>query len=383
MTSIFLRLDGGLVEMTEQPYEAESVLQQLLAQFPELLAGAGAGECGELLLVEREVGVADAEGASGRWSLDHLFVDREAIPTLVEVKRSSDTRPRREWVGQMLDYAANAAAYWDVADLRAQFEQRHADGDAALAAMRDVLGDGWETDADAYWERVDSNLRAGRLRLVFVADAIPRELRRIVEFLNEQMVRAEVLAIEVKQYADAAGDHHTLVPQLIGDTARSEQAKGGSSGRRRAGKLDQATLFEAIREQQEPALAARLERLYGALAPRADKIVWSHASGTLWLGDNADPAHANPLSVAFWGNASTDGAASVNFVHFVGKRAPREVHALANELATLPGMEQLVHELAAKDYKSWLSLGPALADDASAARLADVLLAGAIRTPEA
>jgi hypothetical protein len=36
--------------------------------------------------------------------------DQNAVPTLVEVKRSSDTRIRREVVGQMLDYAANPDA---------------------------------------------------------------------------------------------------------------------------------------------------------------------------------------------------------------------------------------------------------------------------------
>jgi hypothetical protein len=34
------------------------------------------------------------------------------VPTLVEVKRSDDTRIRREVVGQMLDYAANGVVYW-------------------------------------------------------------------------------------------------------------------------------------------------------------------------------------------------------------------------------------------------------------------------------
>jgi ribosomal protein L30E len=34
---------------------------------------------------------------------------------------------------------------------------------------------------------VDANLRAGKVRLVFVADEIPAELRRVVEFLNSQM----------------------------------------------------------------------------------------------------------------------------------------------------------------------------------------------------
>jgi len=30
---------GGLVEMTEQPYDTEAMLQELLAKYPNLLAG--------------------------------------------------------------------------------------------------------------------------------------------------------------------------------------------------------------------------------------------------------------------------------------------------------------------------------------------------------
>jgi hypothetical protein len=64
------------------------------------------------LLVRREAGVPEAEGAADRWFLDHVFLDGEGVPTLVEVKRSTDTRIRREVVGQMLDYAANILAHW-------------------------------------------------------------------------------------------------------------------------------------------------------------------------------------------------------------------------------------------------------------------------------
>lgn len=42
---------------------------------------------------------------------------------------------------------------------------------------------------------------------------IPPELRRVVEFLNEQMDPAEVLAIEVKQFI---GEEITLVPESWG-----------------------------------------------------------------------------------------------------------------------------------------------------------------------
>jgi hypothetical protein len=52
------------------------------------------------VLLDREAGLPDDEDAAGRWSVDHVFVDQDAIPTLVEVKRSSDTRIRREVVVQ-------------------------------------------------------------------------------------------------------------------------------------------------------------------------------------------------------------------------------------------------------------------------------------------
>ena len=38
------------------------------------------------------------------------------------------------------------------------------------------------------------------MRLLFVADQIPKELRRIIEFLNEHMSRIEVLGVEIRQY---------------------------------------------------------------------------------------------------------------------------------------------------------------------------------------
>ena len=53
---------------------------------------------------------------------------------------------------------------------------------------------GQEADPEEFWARVGANLRAGRVRLVFVSDALPVELRRVIEFLNEQMNPAEVSA---------------------------------------------------------------------------------------------------------------------------------------------------------------------------------------------
>lgn len=84
--------------------------------------------------------------------------------------------------------------------------------------------------------------------MVFVSDAIPRELRQVVEFLNGQMSPAEVIAIEVKQYLSSDG-MRTLVPRVIGQTAEVEARKGRrtTAGRR---KWDEESLFTVITEKR-------------------------------------------------------------------------------------------------------------------------------------
>lgn len=230
-----VRGDDELVEMRETPYEAEDVLQQLIAKFPSLLAGDqfDAEVPRRWLLAGREASLPDDEDAAGRWSVDHLFLDQDAVPTLVEVKRSSDTRIRRAVVGQMLDYAANGVVYWLLEQLRELFvRQCERDERDPEEVAQDVAGE--DVDVEEWWQRAGDNLRSGKVRMVFVSDEIPRELRRVVEFLNGQMNPAEVIAIEVKQYLSSGG-MRTLVPRVIGQTADVEARKGRrtTAGRRR------------------------------------------------------------------------------------------------------------------------------------------------------
>jgi hypothetical protein len=277
--------DNSLVEMTEHAYDSEELLQKLLAQYPNLLAGnqVDGAEPRRWLLVSREVPVASEEEGGGRWSVDHLFLDQDAVPTIVEVKRSTDTRIRREVVGQMLDYAANAVVYWPVELLRARFEGAcESSGLEADEVLESFLGPG--ADGEEFWQQAKTNLRAGRVRLVFVADEIPTELRRIVEFLNEQMDPAEVLAVEIKQYV--GGDLKTLVPRLVGQTAEAQRKKAGSATERR--NWDEPSFLRDLQERtgaEEVASARRIlewtrarglrarwgkGRVYGAFTPELD-----------------------------------------------------------------------------------------------------------------
>ncbi len=212
--------DEELIELEETPFEAEAHFQELLAKHPGLLAGdqIDPDSPRRWLLVAREFGIPDQEAGSDRWSVDHLFLDQYAIPTFVEVKRSSDSRIRREVVGQMLDYAANALAYWPADRLESQFR------DSQQAAGRDPNTElegflGTDMQPDEFWDLARVNLELGRVRLLFVGDRIPVELRRIVEFLNEQMEQIQVLAIEIRQFTGTGV--RTLVPQVIGLTERT------------------------------------------------------------------------------------------------------------------------------------------------------------------
>lgn len=272
MTSgIFIIQDNDqLIELDEKEYDSESVLQTLLAKHPNLLAGKQINGAfpRRWLLISREMAIPLEEGGGGWMSLDHLFLDQDAIPTLVEVKRSSDTRIRREVVGQMLDYAANAVVYWPLETIRARFEANcNSQGQDSYQTLAEFLGDA--IAPEEFWQQAQNNLKMGNIRLLFVADEIPAELQRIVEFLNEQMNPAEVLAVEIKQYAGHG--LRTLVPRVLGQTTGTKRP----SPKR---KWDEASFF------------AELERKHGADAVAVAKkiLAWAESNVTrIWWGEGA------------------------------------------------------------------------------------------------
>jgi len=204
-----------------EAYENENKLQELVATHPYLLGGNQIDPEDERrwLLVRREQTINDAATKMGRWSLDHLFLDQDGIPTFVEVKRASDTRIWREVVGQMLEYAANASAYWSAHHIRDALASSESDTEAVVEEFA-------KRDSAAFWKDVQINLDSRLIRLIFMADCISHELRRIVEFLNEQM-ETEVLAVEIRKYA--TDGKQVYVPRVIGATAKARDRKFGGA----------------------------------------------------------------------------------------------------------------------------------------------------------
>ena len=80
---------------------------------------------------------------------------------------------------------------------------------------------------DGFWNKVEANLREGNVRLLFVADELPRDLKKLIEFLNEQFTNIEVLGVELRQYVGP--EVKALVSRVIGQSEAAREQKARSS----------------------------------------------------------------------------------------------------------------------------------------------------------
>lgn len=221
-------------------------LQQALEKNLDLLPGdqIDPEDPRRWLLVKREMPVQDPSSGQDRWSIDYMLLDQSAMPTFVECKRFADTRSRREVVAQMLEYAANGHYYWTKDSLRAFAAQSAEDRGLTLEeALQRLIPDD-DLGVEDFFQRAEDNLRQGQIRLVFFLEDAPFELRSIVDFLNRQMERTEVLLVEARQY-ELEGTT-VVVPTLFGYTEEARQIKRivvtSTGGSRR--KWNEAAFFE-------------------------------------------------------------------------------------------------------------------------------------------
>ncbi|MEP9382470.1 hypothetical protein [Nocardioides sp. KR10-350] len=356
---IFLKVGESLELLSQTPYDSEAVLQEALAGHPEVIAGPTTSGDGEsrLLLVRREMGVPSASSAANVFSLDHLFIDDEGVPVLVEVKRASDTRIRREVVGQMLDYAANAVVYWPLDLLRESLASRATAESKSVDELLAEFRPG--TDAEEFWQEVEANLRQGRIRMIFAADSLPAELVRIIEFLNEQMNPAEVLGVELRQFR--AGDHVAYVPSVVGRTTTAAQTKLSAQGQ----PWNRDSFVAAAKTRCSVAEMRLIERLFAHVDQRGTQLSWGHGvtpgvGG--WYRIDGRPTGVWVL------NANTDSPTTRAYLVFyfgdiVTRTGPARIDEAASKLERIASMKSKIGDARASAWKKYPSLY--LADVAS------------------
>ena len=234
----FVSEDQRVQEMTEVNIKdmLESKLQEIVEKNPDLLSREWDNQPRKLFLIAREKEIHAEEDAGNSFSLDHLLVDSEGVPILVEVKRSTDTRIRREVAAQMLDYACRASS-WEIEILKGLFKENN---ESRLDAEPYF-------ENDEFWNRVSTNLQAEHFRLVFVADRIPETLRILIEFMDRAMNNIEVYGVELKPYQTADGAM-LLSSNIVGNSLNVRTKPTYSS--RGTGKWTRESFLSRIYEKE-------------------------------------------------------------------------------------------------------------------------------------
>jgi len=239
---IFTERDKKLTVLEQENFPSEAQLQELIENHPEIIAGE--------IFTEDLIDPDQIDPDSPQWVLireapvdgigrvDHLFVGQDRKLTFVEVKRGTNPDLRRKVVGQMLDYVANTTI---------ERIKNSLDKDKLS-----ILGITPKSEA-AFWQEIDKNLQDGNVRLLFVAESIPPELQKIIEFLNEQMEYAEVLGLEIKRFQSVDGSI-TLIPNLVGNTTRAVRVKLAKTTRN----YDGQAVLDSITDLQIKKLYTRL-----------------------------------------------------------------------------------------------------------------------------
>jgi hypothetical protein len=276
-TAYVIQSDSTTVPMSRVRCKNEDrELQRILERNPDLLPGdqINPEDPRRWLLIKREMPVPDPGTGTDRWSVDFLFADQDAVPTFVECKRCADTRARREIVGQMLEYAANGHHYWTKETLRDFATQAVRPSGVSIDDAIKRLAPTDDLSTNAYFELIQQNLREGQLRIIFFLEDSSPELRSVVDFLNRQMERSEVLLVEARQYSH--GDSTIVVPTLFGYTEEARLVKRivtvkSSSSRKQ---WDRKSFLADVANKLESDQAAAVESLLDYCASLDSVITW-------------------------------------------------------------------------------------------------------------
>ena len=300
---IFIVDGKDLHPVEESKYENEAKLQEYLEFHPELLAPyqISSENPPKFILIRREMPISDSEDSSGRWSCDHLFVDDSGILTFVEVKRSTDVRIRREVIGQLLEYAANADRYVSVAQIIEHGSEYWLKRSNKVFedVIKERLFDNQDIVMDDFWGKVKYNAKEGIVRLIFAADKLPSETKRIIEYLNKQSDKMEVLGLEIKYFTGEHG-RNVLVPRICG---QSEEAKGQKSGglQRTSKQWDETSFFEDCRNRIEAEVVDKvIWPLYKFIKDQSDLPYWGSGkeTGSFSFKINYDNKLINVFNIA-------------------------------------------------------------------------------------
>jgi len=302
---------GNTVEM-EQYYckNEDKDIQSLLEKNPDLLAGdqINPDNHRQWLLIKREMPIEGPSTAENQWNIDFFYVDQDGVPTFVECKRFADTRSRREVVGQMLDYAANGQFYFNKEKIgnyiNEQSQNSKVDADEYVMSINPPTCE----NKEEFLELIENNLREGQIRMLFFMEEAPMELKSIVDFLNKQMERSEMLIVEAKQYIKDG--LKIVVPSLFGYTEQARMIKKTVTVKTTAPKKwNEQSYFEKLSEKTNQEIIAKQKEIFQSISNNPQLQIKFGTGVQTGSFSVILPSVTNTSLMTFW----TNGNISLNF----------------------------------------------------------------------
>lgn len=326
--------DKDGVRKLEEGYASERELQVFLRDHSDLIP-VDEIELGTppLLCIGWEVGVASG-------TEDLLYVDETGLLTIVETKLRRNPEARREVVGQVLEYAAQACS-WSPQDveLRAQkfFSSQDCPqecrGQTLEQALRYFLqrteSPAAETFVhDDFLNLVSSNLERGHIRLVIAIDEPPEPLLRIVEFVNRFSERFEMYLIQLKRFHDITSGENIFVPALFGRVATTRPTE------RTRTLWDESRFLEQLTAHNEAQTVERMTEAYRRFQEWADEGLWGSGKtyGSFNLVVRVGAVRVNLATI------TTRGDLGVNFGWMQSKIPEELIGSLVKELGAIDGL---------------------------------------------
>ena len=160
--------------------------------------------------------------------IDVLYVSPSGNLTLVEAKLWRHPQPRREVVGQIIDYAT-ALALWEYEDLDDVTMQ------ATGLSLWDLVGSNdlcpYEHEGD-FVDAVSTNLQQGRFLLLVVGDGIRHDVERIATYVQvAPQLRFSLALVELRVFDVPGEGKRLVVPSVV--TQTDEDYASRSRGQRR------------------------------------------------------------------------------------------------------------------------------------------------------
>lgn len=213
MKKLFLKSGDKLSTLKEEHFEKELVLQKLLEKHLELIPSDEIIGNPSFLMVQRELPVSTG-------FIDIFLLDQMMVPTVIETK-VNNPEIRRKIIGQGYEYLTSLSLEFNgkqIVDYAKKYWRDQYENVIKTKLEVDKLNE----------KQIEANLRKPRLRLIFAADFIPRELRKFVEFINNASRGIDVYAVQIEQFV--LDDKKILSVTTFGPTENAIHDKSLSFG---------------------------------------------------------------------------------------------------------------------------------------------------------